>query len=265
MKFQRVLAIAIMLGVALASLSAQAQTKSRRRPARKPAAKSPAASVRTRIAEGRYQLRAREGSVLQSWDEPWTLYKTKTGYEVTETWKASKEGYANSVVIDVFLAMAPGLYPTEARIGPDQSPNQLVCSMTMDELRCAAGGKQSSLAVSGAYNFFLPSPWLLSSIGRRAHNKKPDQSVPVKLVQMTGMSETGPILVELGAQVAYVGEDQVEVDGARLPASIYEVRGSDFPAIMVWISAEGVVLMMQDSAKPEQRMELVEFKKFGAF
>ncbi|MEO6119694.1 MAG: hypothetical protein ABIP12_03315, partial [Terriglobales bacterium] len=67
------------------------------------------------------------------------------------------------------------------------------------------------------------------------------------------------------AEVVYVGEDQVEVGSARIEASIYEIRGSGGPAIVIWISADGVVLMMQDAAMPEQRMELVEFKKFASF
>jgi hypothetical protein len=227
----------------------------------KPAVTAP---LKTKVAEGRYELRARADAVLQSWEEPWTLYKTKTGYEVEELWKASREGSSNSVVIDVLLTLAPGLYPTQARIGSDLSPAQLTCSMAMNEFRCAAQGKQAAIPMSGAYNFFLPSPWLLSSIARRAP-KKPGHPVTVKLVQMSGMNEAGPMLTSFDAQVAYVGEDMVEVSGNKLEASIYEIRGGSAPAIVVWISAEGVVLMMQDASKPEQRMELVEFKKLAAF
>ncbi len=239
-------------------------SKSKRKPAAATKAKSPAAPLRTKIAEGRYELRSQANSALRTWEEPWTLYKTKTGYEVEELWKAARGGDPNAVVIDVLLTLAPGLYPTQARIGSDLSPSQLLCSMTMTEFRCAADGKQNSMPMTGAYNFFLPSPWLLSSIGRRAQ-KKPDQPVIVKLVQMTGMGATGPKLTSFDANVAYIGEDQVEVGATRLGASIYEIRGPGGPAIVIWISAEGVVLMMQDAAKPEQRMELVEFKKFAAF
>lgn len=242
-----------------------AQTQTKKRPAAKKSAKAaPAIPVRTKVAEGKYVLRAQAGAVLQTWEEPWTLYKTKTGFEVEEEWRAAREGAANSVVIDVLLVMAPGMYPTQARIGSALSSRQLDCYMAMSEFRCTAAGKTSSMPVSGAYNFFLPSPWLLSSIGRRAP-KKPDQPVAVKLVQMAGMNPEGPRLIALQAEVTYVGEDQVEVEGKPLPASIYEIRGTDVPSITVWISPEGVVLMMQDVAKPDQRMELVEFRKLSAF
>ncbi|HUR37529.1 MAG TPA: hypothetical protein VM009_06910 [Terriglobales bacterium] len=253
--------------------ASDAQAK-KRRPAKKTstahsAAKTttkaaPATPPRTVVAEGRYELRAQAGAILQSWEEPWTLYKTKTGYEVEEVWKASRQGSANSVIIDVFMSMATGLYPTQIRVGSALSPSQLSCSMTMTVFKCVTDGKEASMAMSGLYNFFLPSPWLLSSIGRRAP-KKPDQPVNVKLVQMSGMSADGPKLAALDAEVAYVGEDVLEISGSKLAASIYEIRGKNVPAIVVWISTEGVVLMMQDAAKPEQRMELVEFKKVTAF
>jgi hypothetical protein len=252
----------MLLIVALlpSALGAQAKKKP---PARKTApAKAAPAPLRTRVAEGRYQLRAKDGDIMQSWDEPWTLYKTKTGYELTETWRASREGATNSLKIDVFMTMAPGLYPTQVRIGPEQSPNQLDCAMTMTEFRCGVGAKQSSLPMEGRYNFFMPSPWLLASIARRAP-KRPDQPVAVKLVQVAGMTPEGPSLVAFDAQVSYVGEDLVEVHQAKVPAGIYEIKTADAPTINVWLSADGVVLMMQDSTRPEQRMELVEFTKLA--
>jgi len=253
----------MVLVMALA-VPAAAQTRKRSAP-KKPAAKAAAvAPVRTKVAEGKYVLRAQAGAVLQTWEEPWTLYKTRTGFEIEEEWRAAREGAQNSVVIDVLLVMAPGMYPTQARVGSALSPNQLDCYMTMAEFRCTAAGKTSSMPMSGAYNFFLPSPWLLSSIGRRAP-KKPDQPVKVKLVQMAGMNPEGPRLIVLEAEVTYVGEDQVDIAGQPIPASIYEIRGTGVPSITVWISPDGVVLMMQDVAKPDQRMELVEFKKLSSF
>jgi hypothetical protein len=248
----------------LLALSCVAAGQTAKRPVHKPAARSaaPASPLRTKVAEGRYQLRALNQGTMQSWDEPWTLYKTKTGFEIEEMWRASKEGVANSVNIEVVLTLAPGLYPTEARIGSDLTGNQLRCNMAMNEFRCTVLGKESKLPMMGAYNFFLPSPWFLTSIVRRAP-KKPDNVVNVKLVQMAGMSPNGPKLIELSAQVAYVGEDIVELKGAKIPASIYEVRGTESPAIVVWLSADGVVLAMQDAAKPDQRMELVEFTKLA--
>lgn len=257
----RVIAILLVLSLVVPAL---AQTKKRPAP-RKSAAKAlTAVPLRTKVAEGKYVLRAQAGVFLQTWEEPWTLYKTRTGFEVEEEWRAAREGAPNSVVIDVLLVMAPGMYPTQARIGSALTDNQLDCSMTMAEFRCTAAGKTSSMPMSGAYNFFLPSPWLLSSIGRRAP-KKPDQPVTVKLVQMAGMNPEGPRLIALQAEVTYVGEDQVEVEGRPIPASIYEIRGTGVPSITVWISPDGVVLMMQDVAKPDQRMELVEFKKLSPF
>lgn len=247
------------------SLCAAAQAKKKPAPRKTaPKASVSAAPVRNKVAEGRYLLSTNNQGMLQTWEEPWTLYKTKTGFEVTELWKASRQGSTNSVSIEVLLVLAPGLYPTQAHIGSAVTDNQLNCFMAMTEFRCTVLGKESVLPMLGAYNFFLPSPWFLTSIVRRAP-KKPDNVVTVKLVQMAGMTPNGPKLTEISAQVTYVGEDVVELQGAKIPASIYELRGTESPAIVVWLSPEGVVLAMQDAAKSDQRMELVEFTKFAPF
>lgn len=249
----------------LLTLSAAGQTRRKSAPRKAaPQASAPAATVRTKVAAGRYLLSSSSQGILQTWEEPWTLYRTKTGFEVDEWWKASRQGSANSVNIEVRLVLATGLHPIEAHIGSAATDNQLNCFMAMSEFRCQVMGKESVLPMLGAYNFFLPSPWFLTSIVRRAP-KKPDTIVTVKLVQMAGMTPNGPKLVEASAQVTYVGEDVVELQGAKIAASIYELRGTESPAIVVWLSSEGVVLAMQDVSKSDQRMELVEFTKFVPF
>ena len=93
-----------------------------------------------------------------------------------------------------------------------------------------------------------------------------DQITQVQLVRVGGMSEAGPKLFSFKAEVQYVGEDQIEVSGQRFSASIFELKSPHaIPPVMVWISSEGIVLSIQDSTKQEQRMDLVEFKKYGKF
>ena len=226
--------------------------------------KKPVAPLRTKVAEGMYELHHTGPEPSGTWQEPWALYKTKSGYELEEQWKAAKIGNPNSVVVNVFLDLAQGLYPIHAKIGSEVSGNQIDCAMTLNEFKCAAGGKESSLPVSGPYNLFLPSPWLLSSIGRRS-SRNPEAPTKVQLVQMAGMGPDGPKLMAFDAEVQYVGDDVIDVGGKKIHADIYELKSADTPAILMWISAEGVVILMQDSQKPDQRLELVEYKKLAAF
>jgi len=79
-------------------------------------------------------------------------------------------------------------------------------------------------------------------------------------------------LVAFPAQVQYVGEDTVAISGEKIPASIFELKAPNtgipnvsIPGTLIWTSAEGIVLALQDSDKPEQRIELVEYKKYGKF
>src|SRR5437588_2719243 len=108
---------------------------------------------------------------------------------------------------------------------------------------------------------------MLGSIDRRA-KKVPSQSATVQLVVMTGSENLGPKLVDFPAQVQYVGEDSVSIDTEKIPASNFElkatntgVEGISIPGTLIWTSAEGVVLALQDSNQPDQRIDLVKYKR----
>ena len=225
----------------------------------------PAPPQKVKVAEGRYELKRTEGALDRSFSEPWTLYKTNLGYELEEQWLVGtgKEGETN--IIDVKVSFVAGLNPIQVRIGGDDSPRQLLCSMALQEFKCASAGQEASMPVEGSYNFFSPSPWMLGAIVR--HGKKtPDQSTSVHLVRMAGMAESGPKLGSFQADVQYVGDDELQVGDQKISANIYELKApSAIPSMLVWVSSEGVVLAMQDSSRPEQRMDLVEFKRYAKF
>ena len=145
----------------------------------------------------------------------------------------------------------------------------MTCSMALKEFKCATQGKESKLPMQGPYNVFLPSPWLLGSIARRA-KKIPNQSAPLQLVMMAGSEEQGPKLVSFPAEVQYVGDDEVTVGNEKIPAAIYElkatntgIQGITISGTLIWTSYEGIVLKLQDSNMPDQRIELVEYKRYG--
>ena len=171
--------------------------------------------------------------------------------------------------VDVAISFAAGLYPIQVQIGGRNSAQRMLCVMALKEFKCITQGKESKLAMHGAYNVFLPSPWMLGSIARRAR-KIPNQSAAVQLVMMGGMEEQGPKLVSFPAEVQYVGDDEVSIGGEKISASIFElkapntgIQGVTIPGTLIWTSGEGVVLALQDSNKPEQRIELVEYKRYG--
>ena len=253
--------IAIVLALLAASATAPAQT--RKRPPAAKSAPTPAAPVK--VAEGKYELHKIGGKADRTFEEPWTLYRTHLGYELKEHWLVGAGPSSTEPnVIDVSVDFVPGLHPLNIRIGLS-AENSLQCSLELTVFSCKSQGLEASLPMQGIYDFYSPSPWMMGSIARRAQ-KVPDQITQVQLVRVGGMNEAGPKLFSFKAEVQYVGEDQIEVSGQRFSASIFELKSPHaIPPVMVWISSEGIVLSIQDSTKQEQRMDLVEFKKYGKF
>jgi len=249
----------LMLSLLGHSVAAQ---KSRRAPAKKAA---PTAPVRAKIAEGRYVLRKSGKPDERSFEQAWTMYKTGHGYDLEEQWiVGSAQAGGEPTIIDVSAEFASGLHPIRTRIGSD-AERALTCELTASKCTCQSMGHTATLEVKGVYDFFSPSPWMLSSIVRRA-KKIPDQVTNVQLVRMAGMTEQGPRLTAFNAEVQWVGDDEIDVDGKRFAASIYELKAAgSIPSLMVWVNADGIVLAMQDTAKQEQRMELSQFSKVGKF
>ena len=236
------------LGVGLA-----AQTK--RRPTAK--AKAPVAEVKTKVAEGKYLLSAGSTRVFE---EPWTLSRTRLGYQLDEQW-LFYSNQAEPTVIDVSVDMVTGFRPLQIKIGT--AADSVACKIALQEFSCDSKGQTKRLATTPPYDYFSPSPWILSNVVRRV-KKDPSVKTTVNLVRIDGADETGPRLSSFAAEVQYVGDDQMAVGGQKYTASIYELHSEGvIPGMLVWVSPEGIVLAMQDSTHPEQRMELSELKFYG--
>jgi len=255
---RRLFSIFLMLLLLAGVHSAFAQTK--RTPTKKRAASPPAAPPRLKIAEGKYELRRSNGPVDRTFEEVWTLYRTKLGYAVEEQWHVGAGQGMPPNVLDVSLEFISGLHPLRIRIGSDEE-RSLHCALELKECRCKSMGTESALPMSGIYDFFLPSPWMLGSIARRSA-KDPGKPTQVQLVRMAGMSPEGPKLHAFPAQVQYVGDDLIEINGKKLASSIYELKAPDaIPEMLIWVAPDGIVLALQDSTKQEQRMELTQFTR----
>ena len=252
---KRLLIVAFALCVAV---TADAQS-GRKRPSS--AARSKAQSTadqKTQLAKGRYRmLHLPEG---RGFEEPWTLWRTKLGYELVEQWVFPAKEQAGPTVIDVSVQMVTELRPITVHIG--SALQGLDCSVAVGAFVCEAEGRQTRVDMQDPYDFFSPSPWMLGNIVRRGRKIKDDKKT-LRLVRVNGAGADGPILESFEAEVQFVGDDQIEVDGRKQPASIYELRSSSsFPPMLVWVAPDGVVYAVQDSNRPDQRLELVDFKRF---
>jgi hypothetical protein len=246
----------LVLCVCLA-IPASAQT--RRRSKGKSTPKRAAPAEKAKIAEGRYQMNTSVSGV--NFEEPWTLWKTKLGYELAEQWLVPARGDNPPQAIDVNVQMVGQLRPIQVHIG--DAASGLTCKIALGSFNCESQGKATQLAVDGPYDFFSPSPWMLGNIVRRAVKNR-DQKSSITLVRIDGASYSGVKMTSFAATVQYVGEDQVEVDGQKHAASIYEMKAEGFiPGMLVWVSDDGIVLAVQDSSQPDQRLDLTNLQRYG--
>lgn len=158
------------------------------------------------------------------------------------------------------MSLVGTLQPVGVRIEGAVASRSMQCNFEMKQIVCEAEGKRVAQPVQGRYAFFLPSPWLVGAVVRRA-SRQPDAVTPITLVRFLGIREEGPVLGTIEAKVRYVGEDEIEVAGARYQADIFELQPDPYPRLLIWLArGSGMPVAMQDANKPEQRIELVELK-----
>ena len=214
---------------------------------------------RVKLAAGKYQMIGAGGG----FEEPWTIFRTRLGYELTEQWVVPTQPGEPPQVIDVSVQMVGALRPVQVHIGDPQMG--LSCSIALAAFKCETQGKTSQMTISGPYDFFSPSPWMLGNIVRRATKEK-SQTSSIKLVRIDGADEQGVKMSLFSANVQYVGDDQIEIAGEKRPASIYELRAEGIiPGMLVWVADDGMVFAIQDSSRPDQRLELSNLQRYGKF
>lgn len=254
----------VLAAILLLAAAGWAATPPKKKAAKKPSAAAPA-PVKVKVAEGRYELVRTDGKQLRAFEEPWALYKTTLGYELEEQWHVGATDKTEEAIIDVHVSFAGGLNPIEVKIGGDDAQKQLVCKIALKDFSCSSGGLSATVEMDGNYNFFSPSPWMLGAIVRKA-KKVAGESTAIQLVRMGGMTEAGPRLGKFDAEVSYVGDDEVEVGGQKYNTNIFELKAEGkFPTMLLWVTTEGIVLQIQDASEPEQRMNMMEFTRYGKF
>jgi len=245
----------------LCLLLAASAVAQKRRPRPKAKSKAPAVAEHpVLLAEGKYQMGG--GAAMHGFSEPWSISRTALGYELDEQWLIPPRGALGAPqVIDLKVQMVSGLRPVQVHIGDPLLG--LTCKIALNVFRCESQGKMTELPIQGAYDFFSPSPWMLGNIVRRSQRIKGEKS-PIQLVRIDGTGASGVRMTAFEAQVAYVGDDQLDLAEGKHTVSIYELKAEGkIPDMLVWISDEGIVYAIQDSSHPEQRLELVEIKRYG--
>ncbi|MEE8201895.1 MAG: hypothetical protein V3R29_12100 [Candidatus Acidoferrales bacterium] len=166
---------------------------------------------------------------------------------------------------ETVLGLSPGLHPLYLRmfgfLPGGRAVGNVMLRLEPNQVRVEARGREKTLDIPGPYDLFLPFSWFLSSMVRR-ETVAPSETFPIRLVFLV---EDNPIgMIPFDAEVQFLGEETVEVAAGTHRATKFEVRTQVFN-ILVWLSEDGLMLAMQQSSKPEQRMELVRFKKHADF
>jgi hypothetical protein len=95
----------------LIGLASGLAAQTRRRPPAK--AKAPVRELKTKVAEGKYVLSSESTRVFE---EPWTLSRTRLGYQLDEQWLFYRN-QTEPTVIDVAVDMVTGFRPLQVKIG----------------------------------------------------------------------------------------------------------------------------------------------------
>src|SRR5271155_2294619 len=134
---------------------------------KKKLAKPPARVI---VAEGKYAFYTRAGELLPNFEEPWSLTKTSVGFELAEQWKSDQPAdlKLGPVSVDFNVMFTTGMQPLTVHIGNKDTNSGITCSLSLSEFTCNGADKSSNVPVKSPYNFFLPSPWMMSAIARRS-------------------------------------------------------------------------------------------------
>jgi len=120
------------------------------------------------------------------------------------------------------------------------------------------------LALTGPYDLYNFSPWILGSIAGRASLDRAKAS-PVKLVIMDrGGSKSQLGFGAFEGRVIYLGEEALTIAGREFNARKFELKAEPFPDWFIWTSKEGIALALLDEQK-RMRLELLRYNQHGSF
>ncbi len=224
------------------------------------------------VAEGEYSTMKvpNTGGETVEFREVWKLTRTsKNSYEA-ESVARFRSSKTEDVAYQIRLTLSPTLHPVAVKIFGGipslKGYRSMVLEFTEHELRCCGEVGKVRLKIDSPYDLYFPTPWFFSSIVRRAERNK-ERGTAVRLVFMDKSpdNDTPVGLAPFEGQVRYLGSEQVKLAGETWNAEKFLIQPGPFTPVSVWLSPEGLMLAMEDAKNPEQRIELVRYKKYANF
>jgi hypothetical protein len=235
---------------------------------------TPQKETRLKLAEGEYRLQKKSGEELVELKGGWILWQTSQGtYEVEDTLRSSAEG--KPVHMSSFFVLTQGFHPVTTRFSlnhlheGEPCKDQVALDFDATEFRALDNGKTQRLRVSGPYDLFFPTPWIMGSIILRA-KENGNRDTQVQLLQPdfeyaeeeATDSEEAPMTL---GRVRFLGRGFVSARGNIWTADKYQLDAGGSSSVVVWLSEDGIVLAMEIPEEPEWRIEPVSYKKLRDF
>lgn len=239
---------------------------------------------RVKIAEGEYA--AADGDLgighieteVFQFRESWILWRTPNGDYEVEGERAFESPKYFSHLNPFWIQLTHDFHLAKikefARLQFRRDSDPLTCDLLANELRCNSGAKDPTqsvdvqIAMDRPYGVMWPvSAFSLGSLTRAA-GKHPGQKVPVRVVTLEEVSKEIPVLpVSSDGLIQYIGQSEGDFQafGQSWRPDLYELDSGPVRKLLIWTSPEGLVLAAEQPNKPNSKLQLVSFKKFGEF
>ena len=248
----------------------------------------PDASVRTRIAEGEYDIytSSPDGGIgpfapgVFNFSESWTLWRTPAGtFEVegermyeSPAYEAHQDKFSVQLSADFHVLRVTDFRPL--RWQPDSGP--LTCKFLQGNLSCSSNAKNPAnqislnLPLKGAFGLLWPiSAFSLSHITRFVDDRA-GAAIPVEMVMVDEADSQNPAVTTiLDGHLRYLGAENIFVARQKWTAEKFEMRVPLHQPFLIWTSQKGLLLdftQADERGRPtETGMSLRRFEKFADF
>lgn len=194
--------------------------------------------------------------------EKWTMRRTREGNLEVESVLRIEENHS-VVSMNLLLLLTPQLHPLKATLS-EAGRGDLIFEFN-EKVFQIKGRKQAKLEIESPYDLFLPTPWFLGSIVRRAKLEM-GKTTKTKLILMDGESYDPRIaLMPHEGTVQYLGPEDLSIGKYQINTHKFELDTKALPwTLLVWITDEGIVVAYEDS-RSGQRMTLKNYQKHARF
>jgi len=244
--------------------------------------------ARTKIADGEYAIveRADFGAVgpfgeeIYDFRETWTIWRTETGsFEVEghrrfESPKGTPHDNRFVVRLSRDLTVIEMTEFANLKWRPDSGP--LSCVFLSNDLHCSSGGREPAnkmdlhIPMQHPFGLLWPiSAFSISGIVRQAE-RDPAHVMEVQLARIEQPDNQDPVEVTaLNGRLRYLGQDDIELAGARWQAYKFLLKPALQPQSLIWVSPRGLLLSLAVEHPhkdwSQEGMKLVSFHKWADF